>query len=391
MSVFSMSEEDKKYYQNNASMKDQMQIVGEAFQEMPSVGEAFASAGRGAVDWASGIGPGVRDYVKKVRHLYDDNVVVPAGSKTLLGEDVSTLFEGAREIDCESMSGTGMKEIVGTCWYGTEMMSGNLKSGSPRSLDTFMPAQRAAFEIVLLSKKYANRYEEGKDDANAEAAREYSDLMARYKAACEASRVDWDEVMNYACWEMQMQSAQYRDDSNGIYKPDESEQQRILVNRAHGMIAQCGNEGWEETMLPHVASRIEKEGTYDTSKETRTWFQQIATWLSEKWSSVKEKLGSPWKGMQGMAASLVDTMDTFATYDVLVAREHNEAYKAAADRFVDTIHGTTEKVGDAVGPYVDKVRDAASDKYEQAKEKLGLDDDSGAEEAEAEGPSVAAP
>ena len=134
MSVFSMSEEDKKYYQNNASMKDQMQIVGEAFQEMPSVGEAFASAGRGAVDWASGIGPGVRDYVKKVRHLYDDNVVVPAGSKTLLGEDVSTLFEGAREIDCESMSGTGMKEIVGTCWYGTEMMSGNLKSGSPRSL-----------------------------------------------------------------------------------------------------------------------------------------------------------------------------------------------------------------------------------------------------------------
>ena len=46
MSAFTMSDEDKRYYRNDANMATQFEIVGEAFDNMPSVGSAFASAGR---------------------------------------------------------------------------------------------------------------------------------------------------------------------------------------------------------------------------------------------------------------------------------------------------------------------------------------------------------
>lgn len=374
MSTFTMSDEDKRYYRNDASMATQFEIVGKAFDNMPSVGSAFASAGRGVTNWASGLGPGVSNYVKKVRHIYDDNVVIPAGYRTLLNYDISRLFLKSREEPCKTMAGTGMVELVNESRYDTEMASGNLSSGSSRSLETFTPEQKAAFEIVLLSKYFSACYMDGDADGNEKWAQLYSDEMTRYKAACADKNINWDEVMNYACWEMQAQSARYRDGAKGIYKPEESDWNRIVVNRAHSMVVQCGNEGWEETMLPHVASRIEKEDTYDTSPQTKPWLEQISTWLMEKWASIKEKLGSPWKGIQGMTASLLDTMDTYATYNKLVSQEHNAEYKAAAERFVDTIHGTAEKVGDAAKPYVDKAKDVVSDKYDKAKEHLGITD-----------------
>lgn len=142
MSAFTMSDEDKRYYRNDASMATQFEIVGEAFDNMPSVGSAFASAGRGVTNWASGLGPGVSNYVKKVRHIYDDNVVIPVGYRTLLDYDISRLFLKSREEPCKTMAGTGMVELVNESRYDTEMVSGNLSSGSPRSLKRSRPSRR---------------------------------------------------------------------------------------------------------------------------------------------------------------------------------------------------------------------------------------------------------
>ena len=358
--------------------KQSMGVFSEAFKEMPSVGEAFGSAGRGIGNWVGGLGDGIAGFVKKTRHIYDDNVVIPEGEKTLLGEDMSTLFASTSTRTFGESSGSDAKEIVNEGWYGTEMMSANLKSGSPRSVATLTAEQRAAFEIVLLSKKYADMYEDGKDDANERSGKEYADLMARYKATCEANGTNWDEAMNYACWEMQSQSAQYRDDSKGIYAPEASEKNRVLVNRAHGMLVGCGNEGWEETMLPHVASRISKEDTFDTEEKYQSWVAHVVEWVKEKWTAIKGAIGSPWAAVKSMVPGAMDAMDTYATYNIIVSEEHKAEYEAAKDKFIDTIHGKVEDVKEKV-PAVGDAIDAVTDKYEQAKDSLGV----GGEEPEA--------
>lgn len=340
-------------------VKETTSILKDAWAGMPTFKDVASSLGTDITNFGRGMSDKVADGLTNFTHTYDDSIVVTQGTRTLLGEDFASLYESVDEQTASSADGWSITELKGSASYGTEMMSANLSSsGSRRSLTTLQPAQRAAFEIVLLSKQHANLYSPGADASNDAVAQAYTDKMAKYRQYCESNGIQWQQVMQYASWELQTQSMEYADDAKGLYNPVQSETNRILSNRAHSMMLECAPDGWQDSLLPHLSGRITYEETLDTDRRSVGFLQNVGSWFVEKWDSVKNFVTSPWRAIKESVPDMIDAADTLIQKNEMIHQENMAIYqetgeemKQKAEDTVDAAKEKAKELGDKADAY----------------------------------------
>lgn len=278
-----------------------MATMGDAkriFDAMPGAGDVVSAVGSDLMNKGKKLGESAAKAVYAKFGDKNDRIEIPEGTKTLTGDDFSVLLPGASSGSVYTSDGEKVKTIEASSEYETEMHSGNLASSVSRSIDTLTKEQRVAFEVVLLSKKYAAEYQEGDAEANDAAADEYTSCMTNYRSLCENDGTNWNEVMNYASWELQQQSFEFTEREQTSWRPGDAQNERILVNRAHGMLIECGGEGWQDSLYPAFGGK-NYEDTLDTSVHTDVgFFKNIGKWFNEKWEGVKSFFTAPWRGIK---------------------------------------------------------------------------------------------
>ena len=210
------------------------------------------------------------DKLLEITHYQDDNVAIPSTTKTLLGEDFSTLYESTKINTHASSNGQDMPYIESTSSYRTEMEG--LVSSKWLSYDLCAPEYKAAFEVVLLSKKYANAYDLSTPEANDVAAKEYGEKMAAYKSYCDNNGIDWDYIMGNASAELQIQSYNYKEASESLMSVGNLDKERITANRAHEMLKSCMTNPEDDKLPMRLEGKITYEETLDLSENENAKF-----------------------------------------------------------------------------------------------------------------------
>lgn len=341
----------------------ELDAVKSAFEAMPSFKDFAKAAGKDLSAMGDGIRKGTGKAAADVLPSGNDFVEIPVGTKTLLGEDFSVLARTSGTYSRKTDEGHAEDFLKPN--PETEMRSGNLASSKPRSLESFTPEKRAAFEVVLLSKKYASMYEEGDREANDRVAYEYTDYMSQYRVLCERDGTSWDEVMNYASWELQQQSYEYGQETDTKwFSAGSSDAQRVECNRAHGMLIKCGSEGWQDTKYPALGD-MDYESMSDLERRDVGFLSNVGRWFSEKWDKIKGFLTAPWRGVKSAAKGLL-AADAAADIDEALESGDRKAVLAAAEwggkvsDFVDGVDGTSG--------------DGGKDRYAEAVATLGGED-----------------
>lgn len=229
----------------------------------------------------------------------DDNVYIPAGTKTLIGQDFESLYESTKIKSYANSDGTESDYIVSTSSYYTEMRSGNASANEAWSYDEASGDKvKAIYEITLLSKKYSYLYEEGNDTKNALLETEYADYMSQYRGYCESNGISWDDVMTGVSAELQTECAHYMDDSDNIFKGSKAEENRVIVNRAHSMLTGCMSEGYTDQLIPALEGKITYEDTLDTNPKDVNFLINIKNKFTEFWDNVKDKMPHPFRAIK---------------------------------------------------------------------------------------------
>lgn len=291
----------------------------------------------------------------------DDNVYIPSGTKTLLGEDFTNLYVSSEFRSYENSDGSISSYIVSTSPYATEMKSGNATANEPWSYDEASgPKVKAIYEITLLSKKYASQYQEGNVTANDKLSTEYADYMSRYRAVCEQQGISWNEVMTGVSAEMQTQCYYFTEESKDVLGASNADDNRVLVNRAHNMLKECMDENYEDTLLPSLVGKLSYEDTLDVESKDVGFFTNIGTKFSEFWSNLKDNWPHPFRAMKnaitGYVSNVVDIADSQDSEPLL-----------SSESLVDTMNNVSDIKEDVKS----EIKDIASDYGAKADEYLG--------------------
>lgn len=120
-----------------------------------------------------------KDYLREVGSVHNDNVEIPLNMKTCLGDNFASLYgdcdnntdvsDKKNEIEDANGNKVAVLNTKGLCSYDTEMYS--LFSCSWGTMDKLQLSEtfQVAYEVSLLTKKYANKYCESFEfDANME-------------------------------------------------------------------------------------------------------------------------------------------------------------------------------------------------------------------------------
>ena len=212
-----------------------------------------------------------------------DGFCIPAGTKTLLGEDIADLAE---------VDGSGLANGAGfgmTClsWLRnqsiTKLVSGEVVPGETvteyfQNHDTetlkaycdMSEEQRAAYEIMLVCKKYAGKVEtQGCDTA-------FEQKMNEYKTYCETNGIDYEKCLRMASNELQAESAVHKTrsyDAIGIpilhmCSVNDAAYQSATCNCAHMMLlgyaGQHVPEFQDETSIVVGQQGLSYQDTLDT-------------------------------------------------------------------------------------------------------------------------------
>lgn len=265
------------------------------------IGSAIASVPKKLVNKAS-------DKMLDIFHFHDDNIVVPVSTQTLIGDNFSCLYESVKIQDYASSNGINETYLASDSSYETEMST--LISGQWMSYDLCSVNMKAAYEITLLSKKYANAYADGDAVNNNKLMDEYTDKMTQYKEYCVNNGLDWDGVLQSVSYELQAESCEYKEESmriiNGVPNKQNYDQNRIIANRAHNMVKDCMSEGVEDKFNPSLEGQMTYEETLDTNRsEDAAFFNRLAAMFKKKWESIMEfmnnsKLLHPIRTIQGV-------------------------------------------------------------------------------------------
>lgn len=251
------------------------------------------------------------DTISSAIKPYDDNIVVPTNTKTLLGDDFTSLYENYETKSYIDTNGMALDAIKPKSSYSVEMVSPNVTSFNLKSYSALTTGQKASYEIVLLSKKYASEYVEGATVANDKLADEYADKMARYRQYCTEVGASWDDVLSRASAELQTESSVYADNSKKLIGASKADTDRIIANRAHGMLVSCAGDGYTDSLLPSLAGKLSYEDTLDTSSKNVSFFKNITQWFKDKWESFKEKIPHPWSSAKKAVGDYVNKMETY--------------------------------------------------------------------------------
>lgn len=170
-----------------------------------------------------------------------DGVYVPADQKTLLGDDFANLYTG--EVGTKTVETTdgNLQCLNPNSPYAITMHPSCLFSENKATYGALTPTEKAAYEVVLVTKKLANQY----DGSNADdIANQYNDIMCQYKDYCESNHIEWRNVQNKVSNEFQAESAGFRSlaDKKNLY----------LANLSHNLFLKNAGPDYQDPICNYV-------------------------------------------------------------------------------------------------------------------------------------------
>ena len=235
------------------------------------------------------------------KNNYDDRIEIQSGTKTLLGEDFSSLYESCEVASIDAGQGASANVIKATCSYPTEMHSGNLVMGDWTEYASVPVEKKACYEVALLTKKYAALPE---SDENAKA---YADKMAHYRQFCEANGIDWSTVIYNVSGELQTEVADYKelgDDKLNLYDQvtKNADLARSQAADAHNMLLTCAPDGYTDWLLPSLEGKVTYKETTDTTYDVSFRAKSVSFFavIHAAFIAIYNKLPHPIKWMKSV-------------------------------------------------------------------------------------------
>lgn len=313
--------------------------------------------------------------------VYDDRIEVKAGTKTLLGNDFSSLYASCETTSVQAQNSDGsvydMEVLRATCAYPTEMHSSYLKNTAWSEYDTLSPEQKAAYEVTLLTKKYA-----AMDTPSAEenqSASEYANTMAQYRQYCDQNGIAWESVIQSASTEMQMEVSDYQVDSGdsmNIYEQvgRSAAKAKAQSAAAHNLLLACAPEGYQDQTATGMDSSVTYEDTCDDSYDGSPVAHAAGFFVvvHGMFSAIYEKLPHPVKWAKSVFENLKNEGRNFTENTQALIEEWDQQSDARINEYgevVDQFEGIKEDIGNTgVGQAVEKAGDKVSEEIPRAFE-----------------------
>jgi hypothetical protein len=322
--------------------------------------------------------------------------------------NMEDLYEDVDYTEYTGSDGSVISAIDSASSYETEMHGGICSRASLTSYEMLSDREKAVYEITLLSKKYAAMYT-GDSEADSDTANEYADYMAEYKAFCEADGLSWNEIVYNVSAELQTETRDYLKNDNIISNMSYTslDSNRIISNRAHGMLVACTDDTYSDMLIPALSGDISYEDTMDTSSNMADYgnavmnssvasngIEFVAKIAGRFWEKVKSFASSvsyPVKAVKDIVCEYARNLAAFEeNYDDIYEQEaavRAEGTQEAAELLKDSYNSVTEDASDTlkgmydtaseyvnnntVSDMADDVKSYAADKYEQAVDFLG--------------------
>lgn len=312
--------------------------------------------------------------------VYDDGIEVKSDTKTLLGNDFASLYASCETASIQAQNSDGslydMEVLRATCEYPTEMHSLYLKNVAWGEYDTLSPEQKAAYEVTLLTKKYA-----AMDTPSGEnqAASEYADTMAQYRQYCDQNGIAWESVIQSASTEMQMEVSDYQvesKDSLNIYEQvgRGAAKAKAQSAAAHNLLLACAPEGYQDQPAAGMDSSVTYEDTCDDSYNGSPVAHAAGFFVVVQgmFAAVYDKLPHVGTWAKSVFENLKNEGKSFTENTQALMEEWDQQSDARINEYgevIDQFEGIKEDIGNTgVGQAVDEAGDKISEEIPQAFE-----------------------
>ncbi|MBO5435592.1 hypothetical protein J6A31_07350 [bacterium] len=234
----------------------------------------------------------VSNVVVDLSDSYDDNIMIPVGTKTLIGADFTSLYPMWSEKEYPTTDGMTMRAIhvdQSKAPYFTEMLDSNLKRWNCSSYDIIDINTKASYEIALLTKKFTYQYDNA-DAAQREAlSSQYAADIGMYRNYCEVNNLSWSSVLSDVSAEFQKESCVFKEDVDGsILDCARPEANRVLSNKAHTLLKTCLGDEYVDELRPYLMDKISYEETFDANERDVGIFTQLKAKIVDWWTNFKE-------------------------------------------------------------------------------------------------------
>lgn len=308
---------------------------------------------------------------------YDDKLEVPVGTKTLLGNDFSSLYESCSTDSITSKNSDGADLTVdvlkSTCSYPTEMHTAILSSASWSNYDTLSPAQKAAYEVTLLSKKYATMSD------STETATEYATVMANYRQYCDQNGIVWNDVVQTASNELQLEVSDYQvetQDKLNVYEQigRNAAKSKAQSAEAHNLLLSCAPEGYQDQTAPGMDSSVSYEDTCDATYDNSPIAHAAGFFVvvNGVFSAIYDKLPHLGSWAKSVFNNLKNEGQNFANNTEALMEDWDQQSDARLQEYSevgDQLQGIKEDVSNtAPGQVVEDAGDKLSEEIPQAFE-----------------------
>lgn len=234
---------------------------------------------------------------------HDDNICVPLGQKTLLGQDFQSLFNRSATFKLTTMTtdeGYPKKYISADTGYDTNMYGG-LSRPEPVEYSALAPDVKAAYEVTQLSKSYASEMGQGNDEALTQS---YKAMMQSYQIACEDAGVPWEHVLNAVSNELQAENIAAKN------RGDVSEFN--AASNAHKMMLSAAPEGYKDSVSLAYAGQLSYEDMVNPNGDTsvdRSWKKNLGNLIQTGTAFASKVVGTAWNYCRSIASGLNDKIE----------------------------------------------------------------------------------
>ena len=273
----------------------------EAFSEVTSTFGQFMKASKQSVGnrlmaFGSNVGNSVSNYFKTV----NDNVLIPKDTQTLLGEDFASLYTAAEYELITDNTGVSVEVLKPSCSYETEMHSMGLSFSEPTLYADLPEETRVAYEMILLSKKYASEYT-GDQTTDEQVGQKYAEYMSKYADYCNQHDISFTEMLGRVSAELQTETRDYLKEDKQLLSDDSwttTDRYRVNSNRAHNWVAKCGETvGYQDSLIPALSDDITLADTQDekpkyndstlskAASNSSMFLVRLGMWFKEKFKN----------------------------------------------------------------------------------------------------------
>lgn len=195
----------------------------------------------------------------------DDNIDIPTYTKTLTGDDFSSLLSDPRIVNQKATDGSLVPiyknnseaySIEMICNFSEKMLTEH------KGYDILTNEQKVAYETVLLTKKYGSMMSNSGDLSESYSA-EYAQKMNAYKNYCAENNIDWDNILHKVSNELQYESCVYADHAERSIVQNRSDANRVVANKAHRALLSYAGEDFDDTTPLNLSSKIDYAETLD--------------------------------------------------------------------------------------------------------------------------------